>query len=164
MIKKGSKISRKCSRALKSTRNFGSFKAKYKEMRDDARLLHSPIFFDSLSILKSKEIYVALHWLCFCVLLVLCAHFVCIVVTLNLSLRKWETIAPSKQQSGIRHDRPIRKANTVRVVMWHWWQLLLWPVYLTYRDNSLELCFLLKVCKWWTFWMYELTVWLVQLI
>lgn len=149
--------SRECSRALKTT-NFHSFKAKYKEMRGDARQSY---ILDSLSILKSKKLYFALHWLCFCVLL--SAHFVCIVVTLILSLRKWESIAPSKQQSGIRHDRPIRKANTVRAVMWHWWQLLLWPVYLTYRDNSLELCFLLKVCKWWTFWMYELTVWLVQL-
>lgn len=35
--------SRECSRALKTT-NFHSFKAKYKEMRGDARLLHNPIF------------------------------------------------------------------------------------------------------------------------
>lgn len=76
--------SRECSRALKTT-NFHSFKAKYKEMRGDARLLHNPIFL-ILSVYLNPKNYFALHWLCFCVLL--SAHFVCIVVTLILSLRK----------------------------------------------------------------------------
>lgn len=57
--------SRECSRALKTT-NFHSFKAKYKEMRGDARLLHNPIFLILSVYLNPKNLF------CFALVVLLC--------------------------------------------------------------------------------------------